>query len=452
MSVRSIRIRLLMAAALAILAALVASWLLLTVLFERHVERRVESDLTRIAEQLASSIRTTSDGKPTLSQEPGDPRFTVPASGFYWQVASDRGEVRSRSLWDQALPVSAVATTHRWAARLTPGPHEPEVLIVERVVHPERDSAAVLIQVASENTSLLQARREFGVELALYLAVLWAVLSSAAWLQVKLGLAPLQRLSAEMQALKRNTLSRLSVDHPPEVEPLVRAINGVADARESDLQKARRRSADLAHAMRTPLAAMAAQTRRARESGASEAAEGLEKAIHAATWAVESELIKSRLAVVHDASYLSQTDAASCVEAVLGVVERTDAGSRLSFESVVGADVLVPVAREDLLEVLGALLENASRYARRRVRVSGEPGASPRLVIEDDGPGIPDEFLADALVRGRRLDERGPGFGLGLSIVQELAQATGATVALSRSVFGGLRVDIQWSPRAARPT
>ena len=133
-------------------------------------------------------------------------------------------------------------------------------------------------------------------------------------------------------------------------------------------------------------------------------------------------------------------------------VERTDAGSRLSFETVVGADVLVPVAREDLLEVLGALLENASRYARRRVRVSGEPGASPRLVIEDDGPGIPDEFLADVLVRGRRLDERGPGFGLGLSIVQELAQATGATIALSRSVLGGLRVEIQWSPRAVRPT
>jgi signal transduction histidine kinase len=442
--VRSIRVRLLIAASGAIFLALAVAWAVMTVLFERHIERRVQTELTRTGEALAASVATSLDGLPILANEPVDSRLEIPASGLYWQVSTAEGNLRSRSLWDQELLPSPTASSGGWTLRIAPGPHESEIIIVERVVHPERNSARVLVQVSTENTSLLLARKEFGRDLAVFLLALWAVLSAAAWLQVKLGLAPLLRISKEVQTLQSNTVQRLSSDYPPEVEPLIRAINGVADARESDLVKARRRSADLAHAMRTPLAAMSAQSRRAREAGADEAADGLEKAINAATLAVEGELAKARLAIVRDAIHQTQTYVASCVEAIVGVVERTDRGAQLVFEVDVDQNLQVPIPSEDLMEVLGALIENASRFAHRRVKIKGHAGNWTEIQIEDDGPGIPAPMLADALVRGRRLDEKGPGLGLGLAIAQELVAATDASLSLHRSDLGGLRVAISW--------
>jgi signal transduction histidine kinase len=441
---RSIRVRLLLAAIGAIFLALAVAWAVMTLLFARHIERRVQTELTRTGEILVASVATSAEGLPTLTSEPVDSRLETPAGGLYWQVSTEAGSLRSRSLWDQVLPPSPDASLSGWTLRVTAGPHEPEIVLVERIVHPEREGARVLVQVASENTSLLLARDEFGEDLGLFLLALWVVLSAAAWLQVKLGLAPLTRVSAEVQTLKTNTLQRLSFDHPLEIEPLVRAINAVADARESDLVKARRRSADLAHAMRTPLAAMSAQARRARDAGAVEAADGLEKAIDAATLAVEGELAKARVAVVRDSLHQSRTPAAPCVEAIVGVIERTDSGARILFEVNVAPDVHVPIPREDLMELLGALIENASRYAHRLVRVRGHADGHTEMTVEDDGPGIAENLMNDALVRGRRLDEKGAGFGLGLAIAQDLAEATGASLSLRRSGLGGLRVSITW--------
>jgi signal transduction histidine kinase len=444
MMLRSIRVRLLIAAIGAIFLALAAAWAVMTVLFARHIERRVQSELVRTGEILAANVATSIHGLPILAREPVDSRFETPASGLYWQVSTGAGILRSRSLWDQNLPPSPGASISEWALRITAGPHEPEIVLVERVIHPERNSSQVLIQISAENASLLLARKEFGNDLGLFLVAMWAVLSAAAWLQVKLGLAPLLRVSAEVQTLQSSTLQRLSFDHPSEIEPLIRAINAVADARESDLARARRRSADLAHAMRTPLAAMSAQSRRAREAGADEAADGLEKAISAATLAVEGELAKARLAIVRDALHQTQTYASSCVEAIVGVVERTDKGAQLIFEVNVDPNLQVPIPSEDLMELLGAVIENASRFAHRRVKIQGHADSRTEIQIEDDGPGIPAPMLADALVRGRRLDEKGPGLGLGLAIAQELVEATGASLSLHRSDLGGLRVAISW--------
>ena len=84
MKPRSLRVRLLLGAAIAIFLALAAAWLAMTLLFERHIERRIEADLIRDGMQLAASVSVGTDGVPLLSREPGDARFGEPASGMYW--------------------------------------------------------------------------------------------------------------------------------------------------------------------------------------------------------------------------------------------------------------------------------------------------------------------------------------------------------------------------------
>ncbi len=190
MIARSLHWRLLSGAAAAILLALCVAWLFMTFLFERHLERRLESELTRDGLRLVAALSLAPDGTPAVDPAPMDPRLQTPAGGYYWQASTPAGATRSRSLWDADLPAPAGAPAGDWTLRHAGGPYDEPVSILERSVAPDADGPRVLIQLAQDRAPLTDARDEFGRELALFLFALWLALSAAAWLQVRLGLRP----------------------------------------------------------------------------------------------------------------------------------------------------------------------------------------------------------------------------------------------------------------------
>lgn len=441
----SLRWRLIAGGMLAILAALVVAWLAMIWLFDRHIVRRETAELSRTGEALAAGLKLKPDGAPIVQAVLPDPRLSRPAGGLYWQVSTPQGANRSVSLWDQALSPPSIAPVNDWASRVAPGPFDDEILLVERSVRPDRGGPAVLIQVATDAKVLRAAREAFGRDLALFLIGLWAVLSAAAALQVTLGLSPLKRVRDDLARLRRSPAARMSEVHPVEIAPLAEAINALAEARESDLARARRRAGDLAHGLKTPLAALAAQSRRAREAGAVEAADGLDDAIAAVGAALEAELARARAAAARETTFAAESAPAKVAERLVAVLERTADGERLIFDMDLAEDFTVPASQDVLTEILGALIENAARYGRRRVRVSGGMAARGRcLVVEDDGPGLDEGRAEAALARGARLDEAGPGHGLGLAIARDLAEASGGVLRFDRSPLGGLRVTVLW--------
>ncbi len=434
---RSLRVRLLLGAACAIFAALAIAWVAMSFLFERHTLRQVEADLSARGMGLISALMHTPEGV-TLERLPTEPRFGAPASGLYWQISGEDVLIRSRSLWDERLATPPLQNAAGWSAGVAAGPFEQSIFYVARSVQLDAGGPRLVVMVASDRATVTAARAAFAQELALFLLLLWLTLSAAAWIQVQLGLAPLEDVRAALGALRQQASARLSErDYPAEAAPLANAINELAAAREGDLEQAKKRAADLAHSLKTPLSALAAQTRRAREAGAEDAADGLERAIAAARSAVERELARTRAAASRGAGTANGRVA---IGKIVQVLERTERGGEVTFENEV-TDTPYPISEDVLLELSGPLLENAARFAAARVRISGD---GRTLTIEDDGPGLSPEQVDAALQRGKRLDESGDGHGLGLPIAQDIAQAVGAELRLSRGALGGLRVEVVW--------
>jgi signal transduction histidine kinase len=110
------------------------------------------------------------------------------------------------------------------------------------------------------------------------------------------------------------------------------------------------------------------------------------------------------------------------------------------------------MAEEDLVELLGSLLDNAAKWARATVSVqAAEEEGGLRVVIADDGPGIPPEDRRAALARGTRLDPARSGSGLGLAIARDIATAYGGALELDEAPGGGLAVRLRLPGGEARP-
>src|SRR5262249_16314633 len=143
------------------------------------------------------------------------------------------------------------------------------------------------------------------------------------------------KLRRELAALRLNPAERLSASYPSEVEPLTRAINDLASARENDVKRARQRAADLAHGMKTPLAALAAQSRIIRENGTGDPrvpSGGLARAIAGAAAAVEGELARARAAASRHTHQDAKAAPLSVTRRLISVLERTEKGLRVEYK------------------------------------------------------------------------------------------------------------------------
>ncbi len=451
MTWRSLRLRLFLAGALAIVAALIFAAGGLVLLFEHHVERTLDDDLDAYVRQLASQLENDAEiGRLRITQFASDPRFEMPLSGFYWQV-SDTGAsdiIRSRSLGDAALePRGDCVTDGRTHYYRIAGPAHQTLLVGESCIRWNGSGGPLLVRILAgiDRASVTQARDAFAVELAASLFMLALVLAIAMWIQVGLGLAPLTELGAEVAEIARGQRNRLDEGGPTEIQPLVDEINGLLDEREKEIALARNRAADLAHGLKTPLTALAADARLLREKGESDIGQSIERVSDAMQRHVARELARARVKRVRRGGKPRETPVREVVDALVRTLART--GIEARFEAHIDSTLMVAMDRIDLMEVIGNLLENASRYAVSLVRVAAiEEHASLCLVIEDDGSGLPEGGEPLVRQRGGRLDETG-GAGLGLAIVQDVLDAYGTTMTFSRSDLGGLRISVDLSQR-----
>ncbi|ABD90453.1 sensor histidine kinase [Rhodopseudomonas palustris] len=444
MTGHSLRLRLIAGGAAAILIALTVAGFGLTVLFERHVTRSVVDDLDVHLKQLLAGLDVDADGKPIVARPPADPRFSDPLSGLYWQISDDRSELlRSRSLWDSmlALPADEVASgeVHHHTLK---GPAGAQLMTAERqVTLTLRDQpTAVRAAVAIDMARVSAASAAFAKDMVVALGILGVVLAIATSVQVMLGLRPLDALRHGIADVRSGHSRRLPAAVPTEVLPLVEEVNGLLAAQEREIERSRGRAADLAHGLKTPLAALAADAGRLRERGEAGLARDIEAVGDAMSRHVDRELARARVRGEPGRSLGVATELAPLTRSLVAILSRTPAGAAIGFDIQVADDVTLPLDRADLAEVLGNLLDNATRHAASKVRIVAAADAGGLgVVIEDDGAGIAAAARSAALERGIRLDQRGEGSGLGLAIVQDVLEAYDWTLSLEVSELGGLK-------------
>jgi signal transduction histidine kinase len=448
MTPRSLRLRLIAGGIVAILLALTVAGAGLVLLFERHVTRTLGEDLNIYLKHLIAGIDVDAQGQLLVTRPPADPRFFDPLSGLYWQVGDDRGQVlRSRSLWDTALALPpdnpAAGEVHQ---HVMAGPANARILAAERMVQLTVSGRPVPVRVvvATDLSRVSAAAAGFSEDLAVALGLLGLVLALATTVQVSLGLQPLAALRRGIADIRAGRSRHLPPDAPSEVAPLAEEVNALLDAQEREIERSRGRAADLAHGLKTPLAALASDARRLRERGNEEIARDIESVADAMSRHVDRELARARARGTGARKAALSTELAPLVRSLIGTLARTPSAAHVRFEHEIPAGLSVAIDRTDLAEVLGNILDNAARHAAARVRITATVQAcGPLIAIEDDGKGIALDAQARAVERGIRLDQREDGAGLGLAIVQDVLEPYGWQLALGASErLGGLKATI----------
>ena len=440
------------------LFATAATWTLLVLpiagaiiysLYKQEVEtsfdRRIRVLLTVI---LSDSIDHGEDD-PGAPKDVGEPLFEITHSGWYWQIKpldQKRGKaIVSRSLADASIPVPSEFNVDpddrevRWAN--LDGPLEQKLRVAETVYvfgegkNAQRYSVAVAGTWGEVETSL----STFSARLTLALALAGVGLVTVTLFQIRFGLFPLHKVEKGLAAIRSGEAARLDVALPQEIEPLQHELNALLKSNQDIVERARTHVGNLAHALKTPLAVI---TNEARDDASPLGRKVIE----------QSELMASQINLYLDRARMAArigvigriTEVRPVGESIMRALERIHRDKLLAFALDCPPGARFQGERQDLEEMLGNLLDNASKWARGRVAMSVTPmpsladGNWLEIRVDDDGPGLTPEQMCDPVIRGRRLDETKPGSGLGHSIVADLAHSYGGKFELTRSDLGGL--------------
>ena len=267
-------------------------------------------------------------------------------------------------------------------------------------------------------------------------------------LVILIGLRPLDGVRKSLTDIRDGRAERLDENLPLEIQPLAQEVNALIDGNRRVMERARMQVGNLAHSLKTPIAVLL------NDAGQMQAPHGdlVRSQAEIMRGQVQSYLNRARIAAQRD-SILARTEAEPVLERLVRVMRKLNPDTTFDL-AVQPRGLRLAMEAQDVEETIGNLVENAARFARKRIAITAAPapkgvvGDDPArrgwvsIIIDDDGPGLEPDQIKEAMKRGRRLDESKPGTGLGLSIVSEIVAEYKGVLQLSRAPSGGLRAEL----------
>jgi two-component system sensor histidine kinase PhoQ len=412
----------------------------------------------RLEAQLLALISASEEDGVALRpiEERTEERLRNPGSGLYGEILRADGypSWRSDSLtgsglaFDVQLPPGA-----RKYGELRRGDGAPVRALSRGIAwqFDDGETHTFVYSVAEDLQPYYTQLNRFRVQLFGWFGALMLLLIGALWLLLRFLMAPLRRVEREIEAIEAGALDELGADYPRELLGLTTNLNTLLRSERERLARYRNTLGNLAHSFKTPLAVMRNLLGAAHAKDMPVAAQ-LDEQVDRMDDIVKYQL-KRAAASGGSGLGLAPVDVGQALEALRAALLKVYVERGLACELAVADGVVFIGDREDLTEIAGNLLDNAFKWARKRVRMTVErvPKANARrdglsIVVEDDGPGVPPAERGRVLQRGARLDERVSGQGIGLSVVSELVQLNGGSIAIGDSPLGGARIEVRLPP------
>lgn len=418
------------------------------------IDEDLEQTLVTLTRELTREEAFLPDGRVTDTDRAllaSDARFQTQYSGHYWAVVGLTPEFeiaadfRSRSLWDEPVPVTQELINRVVAAPgLTqysnyPGPAEQRSRVAARAIIVENRATPLLLVAAADRTQNDEATIRFrnllfGTMIALFGGVFAAML-----LAVRYSLNPLSKLETDVARVRAGEVQKLSGDYPSEVRPLTEEVNKLIEHNREVVERARMHVGNLAHALKTPLAVL-----RNEAKGQTQLDDVVRRQGEAMQTNVEHYLKRARMAARAEVIG-ARTEVRPVLDGLARMLNRLFDARGIEVTVEGGAQAVFRGEQQDFEEMAGNLMENACKWATSEVRVTVSD--TPQMLVitvEDDGIGLNPGEREGALKRGVRLDETTPGTGLGLSIVTELAELHKGTLELGDAELGGLKATLRF--------
>ena len=297
--------------------------------------------------------------------------------------------------------------------------------------------------VVAENQAFTQHEiKRFRLWLVVGFCIITASLLACQYLVLKQAFQPISQLENEIAALEEGRIKSLSPSYPKELRGVAKNLNALIDKEYRQRERYRASMADLAHSLKTPMTIIAGEI--AQHPGNAT----LKNAIARIDSSIEYQL---RRAVISGHTLLSQgTKVDQVLQLVVEAMDKIYVDRKVTLDTNISGRQTFYGDENDLMEILGNLLDNAYKHANRKIKVTVEDVANAMtMVIEDDGPGFSEQDRQRIFTRGERLDRQGLGQGIGLAVVYDIVTSYHGHIQASRSDLGGARFELIFQDQGA---
>lgn len=406
----------------------VTQWLAADWVIRAVAEKQMTTRLMEDAVSLLDTITTDANGQLALNSAHMGSEYKHAFSGHYYVARVDETLYYSPSLQNQALALPPLLPGQIKIYHLNDGPqHQPLLVLAQGL---EKFGHRIALSISEDLSSV--DHDITSIRLA-YLGLTLLLLCCAIALQsndIKRSLKPLANVGRELENITTGQQQQINVDVPAEIKRLVKEVNRLLNLVVRRLQQSRTAIGNLAHALKPSLAMLFKVAEHPVFDDYPELRQQLQSQTDTIHRAIERELKRARIAGNQQASmgFNPYTELTTLSHLLKTIYAEKHLEINLS-----APNKIMHFDREDMLSMIGNLLDNACKWAKNTINVEITFAQALTISVADDGPGC-DGLDAHSLTqRGLRLDESIPGHGLGLAIVQDIADFYEGELQISRS-------------------
>ena len=417
-----------------LLAGLVLQWFVADRTLVYVVESEMESRLRHDADTLLASIDVGTAGEIRCDPQSPGTIYSTSYSGHYYVIDVNGQRIQSPSFGaTRPFDPPAVATE---SLDHIQGPHDQPLLVL--TTRARVNGQPIRLSLGEDLSPLRVDLAGFRIR---FLLLSLAVLAGAMALQtreLRWAFRTLDSIRDGVLSVQSHGTPLPTVDTPAEVRPLVDEVNRLLAFVDRRLQQSRTAVGNLSHAVKTPLTAVFRLLDDPRMAAAPDLKRSLQEQANAIHLRIDRELKRARLA--GETLTAARFDAHAELPILVRLLTQVHGDRALTIDWTAPPGPL-PFDRQDVIELIGNLADNACKWAATHVRIDIRERDGFEIIVSDDGPGCSTESLAALGTRGPRADESVPGYGFGLAIARDIVEHAGGRLAFARSqTLGGLEV------------